>query len=69
MGIQLFRLSHQLHGSTNLTDTFLVKMLEGDLATVTVQVDTIIGGGITVGRQRVVGTTGIVTGTLTGVGT
>ena len=44
-------------------------MLEGNLATIGVQVHTIIGRSITVCRQRVVGTTGIVASTLTSIRT
>ena len=42
-------------------------MLESHLAAVAVEVHAIIGSSIAVGGQRVVGTTGIVAGTLTGI--
>ena len=49
--------------------TLSSEMLEGNLATIGVEVHTIIGRSIAVCGQRVVGTTGIVAGTLTSIRT
>ena len=44
-------------------------MLEGNLTAVGVEVDTVVGGGIAVRGQGVIGTAGIVAGTLASIGT
>ena len=68
MRIQLLSLGHQFHGVTDALDTFCRQMLEGDLTAVAVKVHTVVGGGIAVSGQRVVGAAGIVARTLTGIG-
>ena len=67
MGIELLSCSHELYGMTDAVDTVGSKVLEGDLATVTVEVYTTIGSSIAMCRQSVVGTAGIVASTLTSV--
>ena len=44
-------------------------MLEGNLTAVGVEVDTVVGSGIAVRGQSVIGTAGIIAGTLASVGT
>ena len=68
MGIQLFCLSHEFYSMTDMADAFFCKMLECDLATIAVEIHTIIGCGISVSGECMVRTAGIVTGTLTGIG-
>ena len=69
MSVQLFSFSHQFYRTTYVLYTLGSKMLEGNLATIGVEVHTIIGCSIAVCRQRVVGTTGIVASTLTSIRT
>ena len=58
---------HCLDGMTDVADALLGDVLEGDLAAVAVEVDTIVCHGISVGGQGVVGAAGIVAGTLAGL--
>ena len=58
---------HCLDGMTDVADALLGDVLEGDLAAVAVEVDTIICQGIAMSRQGVIGTAGIIAGTLTGI--
>ena len=67
MSIQLLSSSHQFYSTTDAADAFFGKVLEGDFATVTVEVHTIVCCGIAMSGQRVVGTAGIVASTLTGI--
>ena len=67
MGIELFGFCHEFNGTANLTHTFGSQVLEGNLATVAVEIHTVVGGSIAVSRQRVVGAAGVVAGTLTGI--
>ena len=52
---------------SDAADTLLREMLEGDLATVAVQIHPAVGSSITVSGQGVVRATGIVASTLTGI--
>ena len=51
-----------------MSDTVFRQVLEGNLATVGVEVHTIVCCSISVGRKGVVSTAGIVAGTLAGIG-
>ena len=48
-------------------DALLVKVLEGDLAVVTIEVHAVVGEGIAVSGEGVVGAAGIVARTLTSI--
>ena len=67
MGVELFGLSHELYGMTDAVDAVFRQMLEGNLATVAVEVHTAVGSGIAVSGQCVVCAAGIVASTLTSV--
>ena len=64
MCLQLLVLRHRHHSITYVTNTFFREMLEGDFTVITVEVHAIICQGIAMGRKGVVGTAGIVAGTL-----
>ena len=67
MSFQLLILSHADHGRTDGADAFSRKMLESNLAIVGIEIYSIIGKGVTVGRERVVSATGIVASRLTSI--
>ena len=67
MRLELFVLSHADHGLAYAVYSLFRKVLEGNLPVVRVQVHAVICQGISVCRQGVVGTRGIVAGTLAGV--
>ena len=65
MCLQLLVLRHRHHSITYVTNTFFREMLEGDLAVVTVEVHAIVSQCIAMGWQGMIGTAGIISGTLT----
>ena len=67
VGFELFILCHCDYSLADASDAFLAEMLECDLAIVAVEIYTIICQGIAVSRQGVIGTAGIIAGTLTGI--
>ena len=67
MCIESLGCSHGLHGVADVANAFVGEMLEGNLATVAVEVNTVVSHCISVGGQGVVGAAGIVAGTLAGI--
>ena len=67
MGIELFGFCHEFDGTANLLDAFLRQVLEGDLTAVRVEVYAVVGCGVAVSGQRMVGAAGVVASTLTGI--
>ena len=67
VGFELFILCHCDYGLADASDALLAGMLECDLAIVAVEIYTIICQGIAMSRQGVIGTAGIIAGTLTGI--
>ena len=67
MRIQLFGSSHQFYSSSDAMDAICREVLEGHLPTIAVKVHAAVGGCIAMCRQGMIRTTGIVTGTLTGI--
>ena len=64
MSVELLVLSHHLHSTSYAADAFCREMLEGNLAQETVEINSIIRRGVTVGGQSVIGAAGIIAGTL-----
>ncbi len=60
-------LLHCDYSLADASDAFLAEMLECDFAIVAVEIYTIICQGIAMSRQGVIGTAGIIAGTLTGI--
>ena len=67
VGFELFIFGHCDYSLADASDAFLAEMLECDFAIVAVEIYTIICQGIAMSRQGVIGTAGIIAGTLTGI--